>query len=225
MRALVLSGGGLFGAWQAGAWAALAGRFQPDLIVGTSVGSLNGYAIACGASPERLRELWLTEQSAGFSQLTTSIRALTEHPARIDFAAVITDLLRLKPRIVRGPEVTSRHLAASCAVPFFLPQVRIDGRLYSDGGLLNPLPVWAAVELGATEIVALHALPEIPSPLLKPFVLAFRAMFGVNPPVPESVSLRTILPSRRLGSMHDAMRWKRENVERWLDLGYRDAGG
>ncbi len=225
MRALVLSGGGLFGAWQAGAWAALAGRFQPDLIVGASVGSLNGYAIACGASPEKLRELWLTGMDSEFSELSTHICGLMEHRPQIDFAVVITDLLRLKPRIVRGPEVTGRHLAASCAVPVFLPQVRIDGRLYSDGGLLNPLPVWAAVELGATDIVALHALPEVPSALLKPFARAFRAMFGVNPPAPAGISLRTVLPSRRLGSMHDALHWNRENIERWLELGYRDAGG
>jgi predicted acylesterase/phospholipase RssA len=224
MRALVLSGGGLFGAWQAGAWAALADRFQPDLIVGASVGSLNGYAIACGASPEKLRELWLVEQHAGFSELSTSIRGLMEHQPRIDFAVVITDLLRLKPRIVRGPEVTWHHLAASCAVPFFLPQVRIDGRFYSDGGLLNPLPVWAAVELGATEIIALHVLPEIPSAWLKPVAVTFRAMFGVNPPVPAGVSLRIIPPSRRLGSLRDALHWKRENIEGWLALGYRDAG-
>jgi NTE family protein len=223
MRALVLSGGGLFGAWQAGAWAALAGRFQPDLIVGASVGSLNGYAIARGASPEELRDMWLSGQYAGFSELSANIRGLMEHPPLIDFAVVITDLLRLKPRIVRSPDVTWRHLAASCAIPIFLPQVRIDGRLYSDGGLLNPLPVWAAVELGATEIVALHALPEVPSALLKPFALGFRAMFGVNPPVPDGVSLRTILPSRRLGSMHDALHWKRENIERWLALGHQDA--
>jgi hypothetical protein len=59
--------------------------------------------------------------------------------------------------------------------------------------------------------------------LLKPFALAFRAIFGVNPPVPAAVSLRTILPSRRLGSMRDALYWKRENIERWLALGYRDA--
>ena len=57
--ALVLSGGGMFGAWQAGAWRALAGRFAPDLIVGASVGSLNGYAIAGGATPDELAEFWL----------------------------------------------------------------------------------------------------------------------------------------------------------------------
>jgi predicted acylesterase/phospholipase RssA len=223
MRALVLSGGGLFGAWQAGAWAALADRFQPDLIVGASVGSLNGYAIACGANAIQLRDLWLTEQYGSLSDLSLNIRELTKHHPRIDFAVVITDLLRLKPRIVRSPEVTWRHLAASCAVPLVLPQMRIDGRLYTDGGLLNPVPVWAAVELGATEIVALNALPEIPSPVLRPFVLAFRAMFGYHPPLPFGISLRTILPSCRLGSLRDALKWKRENVERWFDQGRRDA--
>ena len=223
MRALVLSGGGLFGAWQAGAWAACAAHWQPDLIVGASVGSLNGYLIACGTTAEALQDLWRREHLASFERLSGNLRELTRHPLRLDFAVVATDLLRLKPRIFRGAEVTWRHLAASCAVPLFLPQVRIEGRLYSDGGLLNPLPVWAAVELGATEILALHALPEVPSLWLKPFALAFRGVFGVHPAFPRRVSCKTILPSRRLGSMHDALHWKSENVERWLAQGYEDA--
>jgi NTE family protein len=224
VRALVLSGGALFGAWQAGAWAALAPVFQPDLIVGASAGSLNGYAIACGASPQKLRELWLSEDVASLHRFEASLRTLTAgRRPQVDYAVVVTDLLRLKPRIFRGDEVTWRHLAASCAVPLVLPQVRIDGRYYTDGGLLNPLPVYAAVELGATEIVALHALPEIPSVVLKPFVLGFRAVFGFHPPLPAGVSLTVIEPSRRLGSLRDTLRWKRENVERWLDQGFEDA--
>lgn len=224
MRALVLSGGGLFGAWQAGAWAALAPAFQPDLIVGASVGSLNGYAIACGATPQMLRELWLSEDVASLHRLEASLRTLTAgRRPQVDYAVVVTDLLRLKPRIYRGSEVTWRHLAASCAVPLVLPQVRIDGRYYTDGGLLNPLPVYAAVELGATEILALQALPEIPSVVLKPFVLGFRAVFGFHPPLPAGVRLRVIEPGRRLGSVRDALRWKRENAERWLEQGFQDA--
>src|SRR5208282_1026932 len=58
-RALVLSGGGMFGAWQAGAWATLATRTHFDLVVGASVGALNGYSIACGISPLELRRIWL----------------------------------------------------------------------------------------------------------------------------------------------------------------------
>jgi hypothetical protein len=94
---------------------------------------------------------------------------------------------------------------------------------YLDGGLLNPLPVWAAVELGATHIVALNALPEVPTALLRPFVNAFRAVFGHRPPLPAGIELVTLSPSRRLGSMRDAMRWKQDNIERWILQGEADA--
>ena len=102
-------------------------------------------------------------------------------------------------------------------------QQRIGGRWYSDGGLLNPLPVWAAVELGATHIVALHALPQIPSILLRPFVKGFRRTLGHNPPLPPQVELTLISTGDAIGSMRDALRWKRENVDRWLQMGYAAA--
>ena len=222
MRALVLSGGGMFGAWQAGAWTALAPRWRPDLIVGASVGSLNGYAIASGADAYALSGLWRRDSRLG--SLCADLRDLVDrYRPRIEFAVVATELRRLKARIFRNGEVDWRHLAASCAIPLVISPVRIDGRLYLDGGLLNPLPVWAAVELGATEIVALHALPEIPSWWLKPPARVFRRIFGVNPPLPSVISCATILPSTRLGSMHDALHWKHANIERWLEQGYTDA--
>ena len=57
--ALVLSAGGMFGAYQAGAWKALASVFQPDIVVGASIGALNGWAIAGGCSTAQLIDLWL----------------------------------------------------------------------------------------------------------------------------------------------------------------------
>lgn len=222
--ALVLSGGGMFGAWQVGAWRALAEHWRPDLVVGASVGSLNGYAIAGGATPEELSEFWLRPELAELGGLPEVIRAMiTKYPARMDYGVVLTDVLRLRPKIFSGAEMTWQHLAASCAIPFILPQYRINERWYCDGGLLNPLPVWAAVELGATRIVALHALPEIPSRWLKPFVKGFRWVAGHNPPLPAGIELVSLQPDRPLGSIGDALRWRRENVERWLDQGYRAA--
>lgn len=214
----------MFGAWQAGAWAALAPSFTPDLIVGASVGSLNGYAIACGATPELLREMWLDPDLASFPHLEANLRRMTSHyRPRIDYAVVVTDLLRMKPKVYRGAEVTWKHLAASCAVPLVLPQVRLEGRWCSDGGLLNPLPVYAAVDLGATEILGLQALPEIPSALLRPFVKLFRAAFGVHPPAPSGVTLKVIEPGASLGTMSDAVKFRRPNIERWLAQGFEDA--
>ena len=222
--ALVLSGGGLFGAWQAGAWRALARGFSPDLVVGASVGSLNGYAIASGASADELAEFWMRPETARFRDLPVTIQGLmSRHPPRGEFAVVLTDAVRLKPRIFRDQEITWRHLAASCAIPGVLRQYRIGGRWYTDGGLLNPLPVYAAVELGATRIIALNALPKIPSALLQPFVKGFRRVAGHNPPLAEGVKLVTLETEGALGSMSDALRWRRENIERWMELGFAAA--
>jgi len=222
--ALVLSGGGLFGAWQAGAWRALAGRFAPDLVVGASVGSLNGYAIASGASADELARFWLRPENATFRNLPANIQDLmARFSPRVEFAVVLTDAMRLKPKIFQGAEITWRHLAASCAIPGVLRHYRIGGRWYTDGGLLNPLPVWAAVELGATRIIALNALPRIPSRMLAPFVKGFRRVAGYHPPLAGGVRLVTLETDGALGSMRDALRWRRDNVERWMELGFETA--
>jgi NTE family protein len=222
-RALVFSGGGIFGAWQAGVWRGLS-ECKFDLIVGASVGSLNGYAVAGGATPEELCGFWMQPEVGRFRRLPETIRVLMErYPLKMDYALTLTDLLRMKPHIVQGKDVSWRHMAASCAIPGLLPQRRIGGRWYSDGGLLNPLPVWAAVELGATEIIGLQALPEIPSTVLKPVVMGFRRVFGHHPPLPAGVSLVTIQPDGMLGSVRDALHWKEENVARWIEQGERAA--
>jgi NTE family protein len=223
MRALVLSGGGLFGAWQAGAWSEASKLFTPDLIVGCSVGAVNGYAIATGASPEQLFALWRARERAALKHLHANLQELARQPLRLPFALTVTDIFRMRPRIVRDAEVTWRHLAASCAVPLLLPPVQIDGSWYSDGGLLNPLPVWAAVDLGATEILALDVFREFPVVWMRPAVRLFRALFGYHPPVPGGTKLIVASPSERLGGLRDAVRWDAGKIERWLELGARDA--
>jgi len=224
MLALVLSGGGLFGAWQAGAWSVLAKRVTPDLVVGASVGSLNGYLIASGAEPEKLREMWLDPALGRFQDLASNIRRMmAQHNPKIPFAVTATELPRMKPRIFRGPEITWQHLAASCALPFALPQVRIGSHWYSDGGLLGALPLWAAAELGATRMIGLQALPQSPSWWLHQFVRAFRGVAGHNPPVPPGIEVLEIRPGRWLGSVRDTVQWKHDNIERWLNQGAEDA--
>ena len=113
MRALVLSGGGLFGAWQAGAWRVASQHFQPDLIVGASIGSLNGYLIAAGISPEDLEAMWRNPALSDRHSLQDWLRQMVEYPLRRPFAITVTDLLRMKMSIYRDQEITWRHLAAS----------------------------------------------------------------------------------------------------------------
>ena len=57
--ALVLSAGGMWGAWEVGAWKVLREHFQPDLIVGASAGSWNGWMIAGGVSVDKIAAEWL----------------------------------------------------------------------------------------------------------------------------------------------------------------------
>jgi predicted acylesterase/phospholipase RssA len=224
MQALVLSGGGLFGAWQAGAWSVLVDHVRPDLIVGASVGSLNGYVIASGGTPQELRAMWLDPAFARLADLAHNIRRMMAHyTPRIRFAITATELPRMKPRIFRDSEITWQHLAASCALPLALPQVRIGTHWYSDGGLLGALPSWAAAELGATKIIGLQALPQPPSWWLGHGVRAFRAIAGHNPAVPPGIDVVEIHPGRSLGSVRDTIQWKRSNIERWLDQGAEDA--
>ena len=177
--------------------------------MGASVGSLNGYAIAAGWSASDLCGWWQRSDVAGLKHLPQAIRRLMDaRPLEIDYAVVLIDLLRMKPHTVTGAVIQPEHLLASCAVPGAALPRRIEGRWYVDGALLNPLPVWAAVELGATRIVALNALPDVPSALLKPLVKGFRACFGHRPALPSGIDLKTLAPSRPLGSLRDAFRWK-----------------
>src|ERR1700761_8225977 len=62
--ALVLSAGGMFGAYQAGAYKVIADLAPPDIVVGASVGALNGWPIASGCTADHLIERWL-HPSAG----------------------------------------------------------------------------------------------------------------------------------------------------------------
>lgn len=237
--ALVLSAGGMFGAYQAGVWSELSTWFRPDLIVGASIGAINGWAIAGGCTPEELIERWLTLECARSYRLQMPraihggvldcrpLIALIEETyrrfqPRVDYAAVVTELRTLQPRIVRGDAVSADTLKATTAIFGLFEQVRIEGKAYSDGGLLGALPIWAAAELGATRVIAVDALVSPPA-IVKPFVRALRLMTRFRPAVPARLEVIRIAPPTRLGSGRDMLCWSREKAERWIDLGKRDA--
>jgi predicted acylesterase/phospholipase RssA len=100
--------------------------------------------------------------------------------------------------------------------------VRIDGRLYVDGGLLDTLPVWAAAEMGATRVIAVNALPLMPSRSLRAAVRVVR-MLGRKSAKASGIDLVTISPRGPLGSVRDAITWSAENVRKWIQQGEDDA--
>lgn len=229
----------MFGAYQAGAWRELSTWFRPDLVVGASAGALNGWSIAGACPPEELIRIWTDPATSALLRLRPPVqrwRGLFDAQAfihgvrelyarfrpRIPIGVVLTEAPRLAPRLFVNEEITWQHLAASCAIPLGLPAQRIAGRWYLDGGLLGALPLWPASQMGASRVIAVNALPFLPSPVLRAGV---RLLRGVGSRIPSVGSLEvvTIVPNSGLGTVSDAICWNRENILRMIDRGSADA--
>ena len=124
------------------------------MVVGASVGSLNGCLIARGCSGDDLVRRWLeldkvaevrwriprhlSDGIVDSAHLHALIRDLCQAgPPKLQFGVVATEFPKLKPRLFRGDEIEWETIAASCAVPLFLAHFRINGVYYSDGGLVR----------------------------------------------------------------------------------------
>jgi NTE family protein len=194
--AFVLGGGGVLGSAEVGMLRALLERgLVPDLVVGSSVGALNGAAVAADPTPAavaRLTEMWTQLQARDvFSgsvvgQLSNLVRHGTylhandglrrliddaAHGARIEdlpvaFQCVAASIEKAGVHWFADGPVTEAVLA-SCAVPGLLPPVAIDGEHFVDGGLVRSVPVGRAVELGARRVFVLH-VGRIERPLQVP---------------------------------------------------------
>jgi NTE family protein len=176
--AFVLSGGASLGAVHVGMWRALAeSDTQPDFIVGTSVGALNGAFIAARPDPGRIDELaavWrsLRRQDVfplgvlggalGYYGLRDSLvnpaplrRLLAQHlplrrleDAEIPLHVAATDVLTGAEVVLsRGDAVEA--VLASAAIPAVFPPVVVDGRALMDG-VSDNTPISHAVALGAS---------------------------------------------------------------------------
>jgi len=182
--AYVLGGGGSRGAVQLGMLRALAETdLRPDLVIGTSVGSLNGAIVASDpdGAAAKLTEIWprIDRQQVfpgGFLLKTiaaTSARRpfvfdptplsdlLAEYlpVARIEdlelpFVAIATDL-DTGVRVDLDAGDLRSALLASSAVPVAYPWVERDGRRLVDGGLVANIPVRQAVMRGARSVIVL----------------------------------------------------------------------
>jgi NTE family protein len=193
--AFVLGGGGILGASEVGMLAALFDAdILPDLVVGTSVGAINGAAVAAEPAPatiDRLTDLWsklgvsdvfaggparrlATVVQHGHLHSNAPLRALlrTHLPAEpiedlpVRFQCVAASIERAAAHwFDRGPLVEA--VLASCAVPALLPPVRIGEEHFIDGGIVDSNPVGRAVELGAHTVYVLH-VGRIERPLRPP---------------------------------------------------------
>jgi NTE family protein len=194
--AFVLGGGGVLGAAEVGMLQALLEHgVRPDLVVGTSVGAVNGALVAADPTPgavDRLRGVWEELASrrvfAGsvLGRVGTLVRTRTHlHPReplrdlleaslpvrtfaglRVPFQCVAASIERAAEHWFTDGDLVDAVLA-SCAVPGLLPPVEVDGEHYLDGGLVHSIPVGRAVALGADTVYVLH-VGRIDRPLRPP---------------------------------------------------------
>jgi NTE family protein len=181
--AFVLAGGGSFGAVQAGMLRELLARdIVPDLIVGSSVGAINGAHLAGAPTPQgvaQLEAIWrgLSRRDVfplgwrsvlGLATRRDFIvdpggmrRLLEAHlpyreieSARIALHVVATDLLGGSAvRLSSGPVVDA--VLASAAIPGAFPPVRIGEHYLIDGAVASNTPIRVAIELGARRLIVL----------------------------------------------------------------------
>jgi NTE family protein len=185
MDAFVLGGGGQLGAGEVGMLRALIERgIVPELVVGTSVGAINGAAVASEptvAMVQRLAETWSDiERSDVFAgsllgRLATLARTRTNLHGNEALRATLTEALPIAliedlpvrfQCVAASIEAASEHwfttgdlvdaVLASAAVPGILPPVEVGGQHFIDGGIVNSIPVDRAVQLGATRIFVMH---------------------------------------------------------------------
>ncbi|SDE42023.1 patatin-like phospholipase family protein [Kordiimonas lacus] len=170
---LALGGGAGLGWAHIGVVRALASEgISADIVSGTSIGSIVGACVAADMLDELeqiAREITLREMLAlgefgfksgsliGASKIEKRLRehfgTLTIEGMPKPFAAVAADLYTGE-RVVfdEGDVVTA--LRASSAVPGVLPPIETGHMLLADGGMVDPIPVAAARDLGADFIIA-----------------------------------------------------------------------
>ena len=179
--ALVLGGGAARGFAHIGVIKALEAQgIVPDMVVGTSAGSVVGALYAAGNNGFALQKMALAMDEAAISDWSVPFfarssgvlkgdalqnyvnKAVGNQPIerlKMPFAAVATDLNSGAPIVFRRGN-TGLAVRASSSVPGVFQPVRIGDRLYVDGGLVAPVPVSFAREMGADFVIAVNISVE-----------------------------------------------------------------
>lgn len=181
--ALVLAGGGSFGAIQAGMLHSLATHgIAADMVVGSSVGSLNGAYYAGNPTLEgieRLETIWrglrrsdvfplswatvlgflirrnfLVEPDGLQALIETNLTYRNLEDAKIPIHIVATDILT-GGTVVLSEGPAAQAIIASAAIPVVFPPVRFEDVYLVDGAVSSNTAVKVAVDQGARRLIVL----------------------------------------------------------------------
>lgn len=178
---LALGGGAARGFAHIGVIKALeANDIKPDIVVGTSAGSVIAAVYATGISGNELNRIainldeasitdWAMPFSSKFgglikgdalqSEINKLVGNRTIDKMKIPLGITSTDLRTGNPILFQRGD-TGQAVRASCSVPGVFAPTIIAGREYVDGGLTNPVPVRFAKQMGADIVIAVNISSE-----------------------------------------------------------------
>ena len=169
--AVALGGGGAKGFAHIGVLKVLESHgIKPKIVTGTSAGSFVGSLYASGKSPYQLQQIALGFKESDIRDLTlnrqgfllgqklqdyvnknVANKPIEQFPIR--FAAVATRLdTGRKAEFIKGN--AGQAVRASCSIPNVFVPALIGGQKYVDGGLVSPIPVKTAQNMGADIVIA-----------------------------------------------------------------------
>ncbi len=175
--ALVLGSGGARGYAHIGVIEVLEQKgIKPDFIVGTSAGSIVGSIYASGKSAAELKQIALEMQVNDVREFNIGLQGFFDGSKVENYVNQQVDQLPLEkmkiPMFVVATELkqgnkvvfnhgsTGQAVRASISIPSMFIPVNIAGTEYVDGGLVSPVPVNVARELGADIVIAVDILAQ-----------------------------------------------------------------
>lgn len=144
---------------------------EPNLIVGTSAGALVGGLWAAGYNATMMEDYATKVKEADIIDLgTTSKRGIVSGDTFQNYLNTLTKKRTIEQLNTRFTAVTTSFksgdpylfndgdlafaIRASCSIPGVFNPAKLNGTEYVDGGLVSPVPVKVAKDLGASFVIA-----------------------------------------------------------------------
>ncbi|MDX1477747.1 MAG: patatin-like phospholipase family protein [Saprospiraceae bacterium] len=237
---IALSGGGTRGMVHVGALQALAEHdIHPDVIAGTSAGSVVGALYAYGYEPHEIkgfahhrnliRIFAFKIPNKGFvrhsflqKQLRRYLPQNDFHVLKKPFYVTVANLNSGKPESwSEGPLIDL--IVASCSIPILFEPVEIGGQLYVDGGLLQNLPA-ESIRPHCDVLVGINLVPR-----LELSHDDMKSVIGIGSRCFDLAALNNIKPQLQFcdlviepDAIQDYSRFNFRQIDKMYEIGYEE---